>query len=121
MQRFLMFGAIMIMQGVVIAPVRALAQNDAGRNAAGYGAYDSRSSGTSSGYAPPAGDQGGGYPPGGYGYPAPQPYPAQSYPAQPYPVQSYPAQPAPPQATSPNAVCPNGRFFDHMTKSCESP
>lgn len=127
MRRLLMFGAIMIMQGVAIVPAWAQVQSDVGSNAtaygAGYGLYDGRPAGNPSAYAPPADSQGAVHLSGRYGYPPspPQPYPAQPYPPQPYPAQPSPAQPVPPPATSPDAVCTNGRFFDHMTKTCESP
>ncbi|MBB2205985.1 hypothetical protein [Gluconacetobacter takamatsuzukensis] len=130
MRRFLTFGAITLMQGVAIAPVGALAQS------VGYGSYDNRDSGTYASPAPPTVGQDGSYPSGQYGYAGPQTYPSQAYPSQAYPTQSYPTQsypaqsypaqprparPVPPQATSPDTVCTGGRFFDHMTKTCESP
>ncbi|MFW7267653.1 hypothetical protein ACMAUO_06725 [Gluconacetobacter sp. Hr-1-5] len=124
MRRFMMFGAVMITQGMAIVPAGALAQAYVGDNAAGYAPPTTNPSY----YDPSGGDQGGTYPSGQYGYPQPpaQPYPAQPYPPQPYsvpssPAQPYPAQPVPPQVASPDSVCPNGRFFDHMTKTCESP
>lgn len=127
MRRYPMIGALLLVQAATLLPAQA--HDDTGNRVTTYGPYDAPPGGTAPAYAPPPTERGKPFPPGQYPYAYP---PLQQYPVLPYPEPTLSTQPAPTpppapvaaaptQAPSPDTACPTGRFFDQMTKTCESP